>query len=322
MVAEKPIPPTVAPERGAPVPALVTVPVVVPKVESGVKAIVPAERVFPGSTVTSVVAGLNPDRLIVRVCGPGGTPASVKFPLLSVVVEKSVPPTVAPARGATVPALVTVPISVLVLGSGVRGIVPTETDVPATTVTVFVAGSNPGALTDRRSPGPEGMPASVKFPLLSVVVVMNELPTPTVAPARGAASVPAMVTVPVIVPKEGSGVRAIAPAETDVPATTVTAFVAGVNPDRLTARVCGPEGTPVSVKFPLLSVVVVMDALSVPTVALARGAPLSALVTVPVTVPVVTLLPLVCATSDCPDPQPDRALRSASRTTAKRMPWL
>jgi len=125
-----------------------------------------------------------------------------------------------------------------------------------------------------------------------------------------------LVTVPVIVPKAGSGVRGIAPAETDVPATTVTVFVVEINPDRLTVRVCGPGGTSVSVKFPLLSVVVEKPVPA--TVASARGAPVPALVTVPV----VTLLPLVCPTSDSPDPQPDRALRSAIRTMAKRMPWL
>ena len=153
VVVENPVPPTVAPERGAPVLALVTVPVIVPKVGSGVRVIVPAERVFPGSTLTSVVVGLNPDRLTVRVCGPGGRPVSVKFPLLSVVVEKPIPPTVAPERGTTVPALVTVtvPVPVLVVASGVRAIVPAETVSPATAVTPFVVGLNPGALMNRFS---------------------------------------------------------------------------------------------------------------------------------------------------------------------------
>ena len=140
---------TVARKSGAPVSALVTVPVTVPVVGSGLSAIVPAEMDDPATTVTVRVVEVKPAALIVRVCGPWRIPLRVKFPLLSVVVEKPVPLTVALGRGAPVSAFVTVPVTVPVVGSGVSAIVPAETDALATTVTAFVVLIKPDALTVR-----------------------------------------------------------------------------------------------------------------------------------------------------------------------------
>src|SRR5947207_15352179 len=73
----------------------ITLPVTLPLLESMV--IAGAVVVLPAVTVTDSEAGWNPLADAVRVTDPDGTLASVYAPLLSVVVVRPAPFTVAPA---------------------------------------------------------------------------------------------------------------------------------------------------------------------------------------------------------------------------------
>jgi len=109
---------------------------VIDPVCSGVKAIVPAELLLPATTWTLVVVEVeNPEALTVRICRPAGTPARVKPPLVLVVVDRERPftETVALGIGALVLALLTVPVTDPVVGSGVKAMAPAELLLPAVT---------------------------------------------------------------------------------------------------------------------------------------------------------------------------------------------
>lgn len=135
LVVEPPLQLTVAPDTAAPVEAFVILPVTVPVVELG-DSVKLAVVVAPPVTVTLCVTLAKPLAEATSCAVPTGTPVSVYTPEVLVVVVPAPNPTEAPAIAVpaellTVPVMVPLPETKVILGAVVVVAATTVTEVEA-----------------------------------------------------------------------------------------------------------------------------------------------------------------------------------------------